>query len=262
MLSINLENRVAVVTGVSTGIGAAVAEMLAKAGCHVAGCARASSDSEGAVSFIRNVEKYNREAYYEPVDVTRKEQIDSFVEHVGQRWGHIDIVVSSAGLNVFRGVNNCSEEDWMYNHELNLASHWRLGKACFSWLEKSSSAVFIVMSSNHAYSSIPGCFPYNVTKSALTGLVQAMAIEWGSQVRVVGLAPGFIDTEGNDKWFESFPDPMGERERTIALHPVGRLGTSDEVGAWCAFLASDYAAFATGTTYLLDGGRSALMQDS
>jgi NAD(P)-dependent dehydrogenase (short-subunit alcohol dehydrogenase family) len=78
----------------------------------------------------------------------------------------------------------------------------------------------------------------------------------------VGIAPGFIDTPGNQNWFDSFPDAEAERKRTIELHPVKRLGTVDEVGAWCVFLTSKYAAFASGTTYLLDGGRSALMQDS
>jgi NAD(P)-dependent dehydrogenase (short-subunit alcohol dehydrogenase family) len=92
-------------------------------------------------------------------------------------------------------------------------------------------------------------------------LVRALAIEWGPSIRVIGIAPGFIETSGNDKWFESFPDAEAEHQRTISLHPAGKLGTAEEVGAWCAFLASDFAAFATGATYLIDGGRSALMKD-
>ena len=118
------------------------------------------------------------------------------------------------------------------------------------------------MTSNHAYQTIPGCFPYNVTKTALTGLVRSLAIEWGPAIRTIGLAPGFIDTPGNQQWFNSFPDPEKERERTINLHPVKRIGTTEEIGAWCVFLTSNYAAFASGTTYVIDGGRSALMQDS
>jgi NAD(P)-dependent dehydrogenase (short-subunit alcohol dehydrogenase family) len=92
-------------------------------------------------------------------------------------------------------------------------------------------------------------------------LVRALSIEWGPSIRTVGIAPGFIDTPGNQKWFDSFEDAQDERQRTIDLHPVKRIGTPEEVGAWCAFLASDYAAFATGATYLLHGGRSALTQD-
>jgi len=125
-----------------------------------------------------------------------------------------------------------------------------------------NTGVIIIITSNHAFSTIPGCFPYNVSKTALTGLVRSLAIEWGPRIRTVGLAPGFIDTPGNQQWFNSFPNPEKERQRTIDLHPVKKLGTPEEAGAWCVFLASDYAAFASGTTYLLDGGRSALMQDS
>ena len=75
------------------------------------------------------------------------------------------------------------------------------------------------------------------------------------------MAPGFIDTAGNDTWFDSFPDPEAERRRTIDLHPVKRIGTVEEVGALCVYLVSPYARFISGTTILMDGGRSALMQD-
>ena len=73
--------------------------------------------------------------------------------------------------------------------------------------------------------------------------------------------PGFIDTPGNQTWFESFPDAEVERQNTIDLHPVKKLGTTEDVGNFCAFLASDLATFISGTTYLMDGGRSAIMQD-
>lgn len=261
MLSINLKNRVAIVTGVSSGIGAGVAAILAQAGCHVAGCARTPETAQAAIDFTVSVEKHERKAFYRSVDVTKSDQIEAFVAEATELFGGIDIVVSNAGVNVFKGVNKCTDEQWTQNMKLNLASHWHLAKACHPWLAKSRSGVFQIMTSNHAYATIPGCFPYNVTKTALTGMVRAMAIEWGPLVRVLGLAPGFIETSGNDKWFNSFPDSEAERRRTIDLHPAGKLGTVAEIGAWCAFMASDYAAFATGSTYLIDGGRSALLQD-
>ncbi len=73
---------------------------------------------------------------------------------------------------------------------------------------------------------------------------------------------GFIDTQANDAWFDSFPDPAAECQRTEAMHPVGRIGSVDEIGALCAFLASPHGGFISGTTLLADGGRSALMQDA
>jgi len=261
LLEINLENKIALVTGVTSGIGAGIAKILAKAGCNVAGCGKTEENNATAKAFIQSVQEYEKTAFYKSVDITSEEEIDLFVKDVVRKFGRIDIVVSNAGVNIFKGAETCSEEDWLYNMNVNLASHWHLAKSCKLWLEK-NQGVFQIMTSNHAYSSIPGCFPYNVTKTALTGLVRALAIEWGPKIRVIGIAPGFVETPGNDKWFESFPDAKIERQRTIDLHPAGKLGTVEEIGCWSAFLASDFASFATGTTYLIDGGRSALMQDS
>lgn len=261
MLSINLEGKVAIVTGVSSGIGAGVAKVLAQAGCHVAGCARTKGNDVKVEKFKRSILDNNKEVFYQSVDVTNKDQLITFVENVGNHFGKIDIVVSNAGVNIFKDAEACTDEEWDINHEVNLASHWRLAKAAKPWLEKSDNGIFLVMTSNHAFSTMKGCFPYNVTKTALTGLVRALAIQWGPSIRVLGLAPGFIETPGNDKYFQSFENPTAERERTLKLHPTGRLGMPEEVGAWCAFLSSSFASFATGTSYLLDGGRSALMQD-
>lgn len=262
MITIDLKDKIALVTGVSGGIGAGVARVLAQAGCHIACCSRTEELAESIQSLKNSVEKEGCRFFYRQTDITVEEQVNQFVMESANQFGRIDIAVSNAGVNIFRGVENCSGEDWIYNQKLNLESHWHLARTAKPWLEKSGKGVIVIMTSNHAFTTIKGCFPYNVTKTALTGLVRAMAIDWGPNIRVVGMAPGFIDTPGNDKWFNSFPDPVAERERTINLHPAGKLGTPEEVGAWCAFLASGYAAFATGTTYLLDGGRSAIMQDN
>lgn len=258
-LTISLEDKIVLITGVTSGIGAGAAKMFALAGANVAGCGRHGSDSHESKRFVKSVEFFGREALYLESDVTDVTELQHLVDETVRRFGRIDILVSNAGANVFEGAANCTEAAWMENHELNLASHWRLSKICKPHLEK-QNGVIIIMTSNHAFATIPGCFPYNVTKTALAGLVRSLAIEWGPAIRTVGLAPGFIDTLGNQTWFDSFPNAQKERQRTIDLHPVKRLGTVDEIGGWCVFLASDYAAFASGTTYLIDGGRSALMQ--
>lgn len=259
MLSIDLAGKVVLITGVTSGIGAGIARQFSLAGAAVSGCARAGEDSLEALAFMKDLSVGN--ALYVRTDVTNQADLSSLIENTINHFGHLDFLVSNAGINVFEGAEDCSEERWHFNHELNLAAHWHLSKLCKPHLKK-SKGVIVIMTSNHAFSTIPGCFPYNVTKTALTGLVRSLAIEWGPDIRTVGIAPGFIDTPGNQKWFDSFPDAEAERQRTVELHPVKRLGTADEVGAWCVFLTSKYAAFASGTTYLLDGGRNAVMQDS
>lgn len=259
-LEINLHNKVAIVTGVTSGIGRGVAKMLAKAGCNVAGCGTSTPGHAGASGFNNIVKNEGVSSLYRQVDVTRSDQLESFVNDVADRFGRIDIIVSNAGVNVFEKPGECTEEQWSFNMELNLAAHWRLGKLSQPHLMK-NKGVLIIMTSNHAYTTIPNCFPYNVTKTALTGLVRTLAIDWGPGVRTVGLAPGFIETEGGERWFGSFPDPEEARNKVVNIHPVKRLGSVEEIGGFCAFLASEYAQFISGTTYLIDGGRSAIMQD-
>ncbi|MBB6501955.1 SDR family NAD(P)-dependent oxidoreductase [Pedobacter cryoconitis] len=257
---IDLSGKVALITGVTSGIGSGAAKAFARAGAKIAGCGLETKESSEAIAFLEEMKLAGADAVYSCTDLTRPDQINALTEEVLACYGRIDILVSNAGANVFEGAENCSEERWMENHQLNLTSHWRLAKACKPALERQDGTI-IIMSSNHAFSSIPGCFPYNITKTALTGLVRSLAIEWGPAIRTVGLSPGFIDTPGNQTWFNSFDDPQQEKEKTIGLHPVKRLGTTTEIGGWCVFLASEYAAFASGVTYLIDGGRSALMQD-
>lgn len=259
---LDYKDKVVLITGVSSGIGLGTAREFARAGAHVAGCSRKPCDDESAQSFCNAVKEKGVEALYVQADMTAEEDIKRFVDETIRQFGRIDVVVSNAGVNVFEGAEACTEERWRYNTDLNLTSHWRLAKACKPYLEQSADGVLLLMTSNHAFSSIPGCFPYNVTKTAITGLVRSLAIEWGPGVRTVGIAPGFIDTAGNDSWFNSFPDAEAERQRTIDLHPVKRIGSVQEVGALCVYLASPPARFISGTTILMDGGRSALMQDS
>ncbi|MBO9728766.1 MAG: SDR family oxidoreductase [Chitinophaga sp.] len=260
-LSLSLTGKVVLVSGVTSGIGKGIALMMGKAGAMVAGCGLDPAESPAAREFLVELHAAGATGMYIQADITDAMQQRNLVNQVITAWGRLDILVSNAGANFFEGAADCTEEQWQQNIELNLASHWRLCKLCRPYLATSGQGVIIIISSNQAYTTIPGCFPYNVAKTALTGLVRALAIEWGPFIRVVGLAPGFIDTPGNQQWFASFPDPAAERARTIQLHPVKRLGTPDETGAWCVFLASEYGSFASGTTYVVDGGRSALLQD-
>ncbi len=261
-LSIDLSGRSAFVSGVTSGIGAGVAKTLATAGCNVAGCGRHSAESDAAQSFIESVEVADRKAFYVQGDLTDRATPRSLITETMDRFGKLDILVSNAGRNIFRGAENCEEEAWDECLNLDLAAHWRLSREAKPYLEASGDGVIVIIGSNHGWNTIPGCFPYNVAKAGLLGLVQSLAIEWGPKVRTVGIAPGFIDTIGNQTWFDSFANADAERARTEKLHPVRRLGTVEEIAATCAFVCSSFGGFMSGTTLCIDGGRSALMQDA
>jgi NAD(P)-dependent dehydrogenase (short-subunit alcohol dehydrogenase family) len=260
-LNIDLTNSRAIVTGASSGIGLGMAHALAQAGSDVAGCGLEPRDDEGARDFIARVSGQGRRAFYEKVDLTDATAARSFVEWAAQQLGGIDFVLSNAGANFNFGVEATTEEIWRENLELNLAAHWRVVQASKPYLDRASSPVVILVASLQAFRSAAGSFPYNVAKAAIPGMVQSLALEWGPHVRTVGIAPGYIDTPMNIKFFKRFPDPAARRALVERIHPVGRMGTPEDVGALCAFLCSPLAGFITGTTILIDGGRSAVMQD-
>lgn len=260
-LSIDLKGKTVMVTGVSSGIGRGVATMLSKAGAIVSGCDIKKENSEEVTSLKEEIEKNESEFIYTEADVTSEKDLNNFITKTINVTGKIDVLISNAGLNMFYGSLNCSDEEWDDNINLNLKSHWMISKLCHKHLSKSDDGVIIIMASNHAIASMPGCFPYNVAKTALTGLVKSLAIEWGPSIRTIGLAPGFIDTKGNDLWFDTYEDPIQARKDTIKKHPVAKLGTPEDIGAFCCFLASPLSTFSSGTTYVIDGGRSALLQD-
>jgi NAD(P)-dependent dehydrogenase (short-subunit alcohol dehydrogenase family) len=260
-LNIDLSGQRALVSGVTSGIGLSIAEQLSAAGCSVAGCGSRPPGTEGAQSFIRAVEAHGNKAVYIQANLGTAKGARHFAAEGIAALNGIDILVSNAGRNIFKGAATCSDEDWSSCMQLDLAAHWQLAQACRESL-KTNNGTIIVIGSNHSRATIPGCFPYNVAKAGLSALVQSLTIEWGPHIRTVGIDPGFIDTAGNDTWFGSFPDPAAERSRTESLHPVGRIGKPAEIGALTAFLASSHAAFIAGTSLLVDGGRSALMQDT
>lgn len=260
--TIDLTGKVVIVTGVSSGIGAAVAKMFARANAQVAGCALERADHEGIKTFYETAKKESgTEPFYLQCDLTDDSAIENFVASVYKKFGRIDILASNAGANFFRGVYDCSEEDWKKNMDLNFRSHWKLAKTCRKYLEEHGTGVIIITSSSHAYNTLPGSFPYNIAKAGLKAMVQSITIDWGPKIRCVGVAPGFIETRLATTWFDDFPDPEKERQRIVNAYPLKRLGTPDEIGGWFVFLSSEYAAFTGGQTYLIDGGRSALMMD-
>lgn len=259
--SIDLSQKTVLVTGGVSGIGLDTALAFAEAGAKVITCAELAEDHPLVSAFRQHAQFSGNGGSYYRCNLTDASAISQLVRRVEADGYEVDIIVSNAGKNVFQSVHDCDQSTWDFNQQLNLQSHWLICKAFKPMLERKGEGVIIIMTSNHAYSSMQGCFPYSVAKAGLLALVRAMAIEWAPSIRTVGIAPGFIDTPGNQSWFDSFDDPAMARQKVIDLHPVKRLGTAEEIGGWCVFLSSRYASFANGTTYLIDGGRSALMQD-
>lgn len=258
--SIDLSDKTVVITGVSSGIGAGIAKAFASANANIAGCALEPADHLRVQEFIKTVkDESGKTPLYVQTDVTKFGELEIFIEKAVSQYGSLNILASNAGANIFKGAEHCTREEWLFNMNLNLESHWNIAKLCKPWLEKKKDSVIIINSSSHYHSTTSGSFPYNIAKAALRSLVQSLTIEWGPSIRTLAVAPGFIDTQLADEWFNGFPDPRSKRLETEKAHPLNRLGTPEEIGGWFVFLSSNYAAFAGGQTYLIDGGRSAVM---
>lgn len=259
---INLSDKTVIVTGVSAGLGAGIAKMYARSGANISGCALEPSSHRAAKDFLQSVQRESgKTPLYVQTDVTKLSNLENLVQQTLKHFGKINILASNAGANIFKGAANCSHEEWLYNMNLNLESHWNLSRLCKPYLEKDGKGVIIINSSCHAFNTLPGCFPYNIAKTALKALVQSLTVEWSPTIRTIGLAPGFMDTRITEEYFKTFPDPIAERKKTIDRFPLKRLGTPEEIGGWFVFLSSTYASFAGGQLYLVDGGKSAIMAD-
>ena len=251
--------RTVIVTGATKGIGRATAELFGRAGAHVVVHGRSAADAEEVRSCIVSE---GGQAIVVLADMRRPESADAIVDEAIRATGRLDVLVNNAGANIFAGVEACTFEQWDDCLNLDLRAVWLSSRSAARRMDQGSSIVNV--SSNHAAATMVGVFPYNVAKAGVNALTQSLAIEFAPLgIRVNAVVPGYIDTPINVEYFATFVDPAAARLAAEALHPLGRLGAANEVAHAIVFLADQrLSGFTTGTHLTIDGGRSALLQDS
>ena len=254
-----LTNKVAFITGAGRGIGAAIADAFVNEGARVF---LAELDAKSGSDKAAQLRNGGATAYARECDVSDRAAVEAAVHEAHATLGPIDIVVNNAGVNVFRDPLTMSEADWRRCLAIDLEGALHATRAVLpSMLERGRGAV-VNIASVHAFSIIPGCFPYPVAKHALLGLTRALGIEYAARgIRVNAIAPGYIDTQISEDYWATFADPAAERRRAAELHPPRRLGKPEEVAMTAVFLASDEAPFINASVITIDGGRSVLYHD-
>ena len=243
-------NRVAVVTGSTRGIGAGVAARLAAEGARVVVTGR--SEDEGADTVAR-IEDAGGEAVFVRADMREPDEIAALFEATVEAFGRLDVLVNNAGVETYTAADEAETDDWEFVVETDFRAYWLCAKHAREHIEEGA---VVNVSSNHAFATTPSIFPYNAVKSGINGMTRAMALDFGPDVRVNTVNPGWIAIDRTTGDMDE-----RRREELASVHPTGRIGTPADVAAAVSFLASDEAGFVTGTSLTVDGGRDAVLQD-
>jgi NAD(P)-dependent dehydrogenase (short-subunit alcohol dehydrogenase family) len=247
-----LENKVAIVSGGGTGIGAATARVFAREGAKVVVTGRRAEPLEAVAAEI--------DGRAVAGDTSDDDHVRAAVAAARDAFGGLDVVVANAGLGFGGAAADVDDERWQQTLDVNLTGAFRLARAAIpSLVERGGGSIVLVSSVSALVSGTDGA-AYVTSKAAMLGLARSIAVDYGpSGIRANALCPGWVETPMGDGSMESLMTKhgisLGDAYRLVTQHiPLRRPATADEIAACCLFLASDESSIVTGTTLVADGG--------
>jgi NAD(P)-dependent dehydrogenase (short-subunit alcohol dehydrogenase family) len=247
-----LPGKVAVITGGGSGIGRATALAFAREGARLALVDR---DAAGANETAGMVTAQGGEAMVCISDVGEPGTADRDAAAILARFGRIDILFTAAGFSVGGTIMTTSPEDWDRVFRANVGGTWLWARAVVPAMRAQGGGAIVTTASQLAIAGGAGNAAYIAAKGAILSLTRTMALDFAAdRIRVNALAPGAIDTPMLRRSFGRAADPAAAEAKSVARHPLGRLGRPEEIAEAALYLASDAAAFTTGTTLAVDGG--------
>jgi NAD(P)-dependent dehydrogenase (short-subunit alcohol dehydrogenase family) len=250
-----LKNKVAIVTGGTSGIGRATALLFAREGARVLLTGR---NKERGAAVQKEIEQNSGHAIFQQADVRFPEACRSTVNHTLERFGGLDILVNNAGVFFPNTVLDCSEEEWDLTVDISLKGTFLMSKYALPGLIAQGSGSIINISSGWGLVGGNEAAAYCAAKGGVVLLTKAMAVDHSQQgVRINCICPGDVETpmlyedaQLRDMTWEAYAASAADR-------PMGRIGTPDEIAKVAVFLASEDASFMTGAIVAVDGGGTA-----
>jgi 3-oxoacyl-[acyl-carrier protein] reductase len=240
------EQKVALVTGASRGIGRAIAEALGKQGLIVVGTATTEA---GAQAIDARLREAGVKGAGVALNVTDSAAVDAAIKNITERFGTPLILVNNAGITRDNLLMRMKDEEWDEVIDTNLNALYRVTKACLRGMTKARWGRVVNITSVVGSMGNAGQANYAATKSGAEGFTRALARELGSRaITVNNIAPGFIDTDMTREL------PQEQRDMLVKQIPLGRLGGAEEIAGAVSFLVSDAASYITGETLHVNGG--------
>lgn len=247
--------RSVLVTGGTSGIGLATARAFLEEGASVAVTGRRTGRGRDAERTLREA---GPNVLYVRADMTKAADVVGAVRATVRAFGGIDVLFNNAGVYLQKPVEETTSREWDEVMSANLKGYFLAAKAVIPVMRKRGGGVIINNGSVSAHTAVRGESAYAASKGAVLAFTRVMALDLAKDsIRVNSVSPGVIRTAMYDSWLREQHEPRVAERAEVARHPIGRLGTPEDVARAVLYLASDEAVFLTGTDLRVDGGYSA-----
>jgi 2-keto-3-deoxy-L-fuconate dehydrogenase len=251
-INFSLNDKVAIVTGAASGIGAAISDAFAQAGALVY---VVDINEAGARAQSMRIEQNGGRALAATTNVADHKSCEALIERVLSEHAQLDLLVNNAGIGHVGTILTTSPEDLHRLWSVNVQGMYSLSRAVLPFMIERKRGSIINMASALGLTAMEDRFAYTVTKHAVVGLTRSMALDFGpTGVRINCICPGRVETPFVQARLNEYPDPEKFRAQMVATHPQKRMAQPWEIAGAAVYLASDESAFVTGSTFVIDGG--------